>query len=305
MIDEVKIKTFVSLAKTLNFTETANEIFMTQQSVSRIIVNLEKQLNFLLFDRSKHYVALTEEGKEYYKIVVDLYRKYKDGVEAIQNRGAQANFCFAQMRDIDMGTSVPDSMQFFSSRYPEIKASGIRENPYILIRLLKEHKVDVIFLYAMCLDFQDIDMEIETLEIMQASLNIMISPHHDLALQNAPFKDLSRLPLILDVCEGETFQDFNARADIIRRIYGISSEQILKATDRENAYMMADMLYGIIADTSISRLACTQHLISYPVGKNMPVLAIWRKNEPNPHVASFARIVQQTVIDGVLRPQPE
>ena len=48
MISEQKIRLFLSLSETLNFTETANQLFITQQAVSKHIAQLEADLGFQL-----------------------------------------------------------------------------------------------------------------------------------------------------------------------------------------------------------------------------------------------------------------
>ena len=63
MMNEQKIRVFLSLANTLNFTETANELFITQQAVSKHISQMEEHLGFRLFVRSTHNVQLTPAGE--------------------------------------------------------------------------------------------------------------------------------------------------------------------------------------------------------------------------------------------------
>ena len=46
MINELSIKCFLTLCETLNFTETARVLYMTQQSVSKYIAKLEEDLGF-------------------------------------------------------------------------------------------------------------------------------------------------------------------------------------------------------------------------------------------------------------------
>lgn len=58
-----KLKTFVDLAKTLSFSETAENLFITQSSVSKHIKSLEKELNCQLFIRNNKKVILSPCGK--------------------------------------------------------------------------------------------------------------------------------------------------------------------------------------------------------------------------------------------------
>ena len=56
---------FFNLSHTLNFTETARQLFISQQAVSKNIAKLEKKVGFPLFYRSPHGVELTPWGKDY------------------------------------------------------------------------------------------------------------------------------------------------------------------------------------------------------------------------------------------------
>lgn len=58
-----RIQEFLILARSLNYTKAAESLFISQSVLSKHIVELEKELNVKLFERSTHGVALTDEGK--------------------------------------------------------------------------------------------------------------------------------------------------------------------------------------------------------------------------------------------------
>ncbi|HAT53849.1 MAG TPA: hypothetical protein DCW31_01105 [Lactobacillus sp.] len=62
-MNSTQIKCFLSLARTLNFTKSANELFLSQSTVSKNIKNLEKELQVSLFNRDYHKIELTEQGR--------------------------------------------------------------------------------------------------------------------------------------------------------------------------------------------------------------------------------------------------
>lgn len=64
-MDTVHLRLFLSLAKTLNFTKTANEFYVTQPTVSNYIKILENNVGVTLLKRDSHSVSLTPEGKEF------------------------------------------------------------------------------------------------------------------------------------------------------------------------------------------------------------------------------------------------
>ena len=72
------LETFLTLAETLNFTEAARRLNLTQPSVSRQIKQLEDDLNAKLFIRDKHAVRLSREGKELRVTITPLLEEIQD-----------------------------------------------------------------------------------------------------------------------------------------------------------------------------------------------------------------------------------
>ncbi len=62
-MDTNKLRTFLDLADTLSFSETAENLYTTQSSISKQIKSLEKELDTTLFIRNNRHVKLSEAGK--------------------------------------------------------------------------------------------------------------------------------------------------------------------------------------------------------------------------------------------------
>lgn len=58
-----QIECFLEAARTLNFTEAASHLYISQQGLSRQIASLEKELELRLFDRTTRDVRLTRSGE--------------------------------------------------------------------------------------------------------------------------------------------------------------------------------------------------------------------------------------------------
>lgn len=74
-MDLESIKTFLILSKTLNYTRTADILFVSQSTVSSRISELEKELDLKLFERNNRNVELTDKGRifsEYAQKMTDL-----------------------------------------------------------------------------------------------------------------------------------------------------------------------------------------------------------------------------------------
>ncbi len=76
----------VSLSKTLSFTQTASEFYITQSALTKHITNLENELKVRLFTRGRKGVALTKAGEAFVdgaKDVLSAYGKTLDRVSQV------------------------------------------------------------------------------------------------------------------------------------------------------------------------------------------------------------------------------
>ena len=83
------LRVFVAVAEQLSFTRAAERLHLTQQSVSRTVSELERELGVTLLERTTREVRLTPAG-------VSLLR---DGVEAVR----AADAAFVRAREIGTG----------------------------------------------------------------------------------------------------------------------------------------------------------------------------------------------------------
>jgi LysR family positive regulator for ilvC len=74
-MDNRELKIFQHLAKSLHFSSTSRECYISPSSLTRMIQRLEQELGVQLFERDNRTVRLTEAG--------ELFREYAD--ESLQN----------------------------------------------------------------------------------------------------------------------------------------------------------------------------------------------------------------------------
>ncbi len=67
MLEDFKLKTFVTVCKTRSFTVAARMLGVTQPAVSQNVSELEKSLGVTLFDRARGNISLTPDGEEFKK----------------------------------------------------------------------------------------------------------------------------------------------------------------------------------------------------------------------------------------------
>ena len=74
------IECFLTLANTLNYTEAADRLYITQSALSRLILQMEEELGVVLFSRSRRGVELTAAGRSFYNDSIQFLKMYSDGI---------------------------------------------------------------------------------------------------------------------------------------------------------------------------------------------------------------------------------
>ena len=80
-----QLECFVTVAKTLNYAKTAEQLSMTQPAVSRQIKSLENELGVQLFQRTTRSVTLTQIGRQFLsdaRQILDIYFRSKEWMES-------------------------------------------------------------------------------------------------------------------------------------------------------------------------------------------------------------------------------
>jgi DNA-binding transcriptional LysR family regulator len=138
------MKEFLSLADTLNFSRSADELFMAQSVLTRHIQGIEEEFGVRLFSRSTHGVALLDEGRIAYSELAEIVAKYDAlaGVLASRAKGLTGN-----LRIGILYYAIEDYMESiigsYERSYPNIEVSIESCQPPQLNRDLLAGRIDV------------------------------------------------------------------------------------------------------------------------------------------------------------------
>lgn len=172
-----QLKYFVKTAQTLNFSEAARALFVTQSTLSQQIRCLEQELGVDLFSRSSHSVILTESGEHLLPIAI---RTLQD-----------AEQCFVQISDLKQMLSgtlnigitytfapiLTESVKEFTSQYPGVKLNITCGTMSDVLEMLKERKVD----FVLCFKPNAVDEEIDSHILFDNQLSVIVSRNHPLS----------------------------------------------------------------------------------------------------------------------------
>lgn len=88
MVERISsLQLFCRVARTGSFTMAGKEIGLSQPSVSRVISNLEKELQVALFVRSTHAMRLTEAGEDYLARIEPILSALDEAEHAARGTG--------------------------------------------------------------------------------------------------------------------------------------------------------------------------------------------------------------------------
>lgn len=125
-MDIRQIRAFIAVANNLNFTKAAEEIFVTQSSISKIIKSLEDEIGTQLFYRSPK-IELTDSGKELYKRSLHIISLIDSIPDEIQN--------IADLKKGEIKIGIPPIIG--SSFFPQIIGEFKSLYPNIDIKLIE------------------------------------------------------------------------------------------------------------------------------------------------------------------------
>ena len=131
----------LTIAKKENMTKAAEELFVTQSTLSQYLSKLESELGTPLFYRSKGRLTLTPAGSLYIeaaKKVMSIKNNLYQNIQNIENRGhitvgVTSQFGLTMLTDI-----IPE----FKVRYPDIIIEISETNLPGLTRMILEESID-------------------------------------------------------------------------------------------------------------------------------------------------------------------
>lgn len=144
-MDIRQLQYFVGIAETGRFSEASKMLFVTQSAVSQQIKLLEEELGTQLFVRQAHSVTLTESGRELFPLAKNVL----NGVAECHNRISDLKGLMCGTLNIGLTYSIEpyvrETMLAFMSRYPKVKVNAYYKSLSDLLRMLKDHEIDIMF----------------------------------------------------------------------------------------------------------------------------------------------------------------
>ncbi len=143
-MDDFRLRVFITAARTLSFTRTAEQLCISQPAVSKHVGELESRYGLQLFTRRGSRLELTEAGRTLLasaERVADDYRRLE----------YEMSLCTGQTEgELRLGASttiaqylLPPILARFTTRFPKVRVSLLSGNSGQVEQALGDHAIDL------------------------------------------------------------------------------------------------------------------------------------------------------------------
>lgn len=285
---------FLILAETLNFRRAADRLHISQQAVSKSIMQLEEQCGVRLFERGRQSVTLTRAGSRlmpYATEVIAAAHRFEEAIGSLSDTrsgkiaiGATPTF---------LESLLPEVLTDFQQRYPRVSVKVERGDFSSLTNAMIGGELDVVLSTAP----QTLPRHLVTCKVIGQDRNvILVRRGHPLTGSNRPIscQDLASYPAMVTVnyTRGSDFvlQLFEAEGQL-PPAPALSIGSTLLAYDR----LESTDCWWVAPRLQVERKLQSGAFVALDVGIEDEiwdlVLATRRHSEPLHWVAGFQEIV--------------
>jgi len=285
------LRYFVTLAEELHFGRAAERLHIAQPPLSQQIRQLETELGFELFYRTKRKVGLSEAGEVFLVEVQQIFRQLEQAIilgrQVSRGEIGQLVIGFVSSAAYNI---LPDFLLQFRNKNPSINLELHELTTDEQLRRLKSGRIDVGFV-RLPVDENTYDSKI----IFQESLAIALPSNHSLAnqdkvsLQSLMEESFILFPRFLAPGLYDAIVSFCQQVGFSPRV---TQEAIQMQTIV--SLVAADMGVAIVPE-SLQNLRRTGVVYKYFVEETpqVSIAMIWRKNDFSVILNKFVRVAQE------------
>ena len=190
-----QLKYFVRAAERSNFTQAADELYITQSTLSHQIKELENSLNTLLFDRIGKRVKLTEAGEIMLHYARKTIRQAEEGQQALLDLNNKKTGRLIIGATYGLTELLIQSLTQFSEQFPDIEIQIIFASTDDLLHKMHHYEIDCMLSF---LPASHKDHLLEIIKLFSATLSLIVHESHPWsALRKVSLQKVSALSVVL------------------------------------------------------------------------------------------------------------
>ena len=236
MTFDFRLQVFHTVARRLNFTKAAKELFITQPAVTRHIQELEQQFKVKLFDRNGTHIRLAPAGKrllQHTEALFAVYRNLEFDMSTL-TEGHKGRLVLGGSMTV-APYIIPPILAAFHGRYPEVQVNLVSGNTQQIEQALEREEIDLGIVEG-----HSRNASIRYTEFMQDEIVLVSNPAHPLARrQSLRPEDLTKIPLLLREPGSGTLEVLaHALKGVGLRLSQLQKEMQLDSTEMIKSYLL-------------------------------------------------------------------
>lgn len=189
-----QLKYFVRAAELLNFTQAADELFITQSTLSHQIKELENSLNVLLFDRIGKRVKLTEAGEIMLEYARKTIRQGEEGKQVLMDLNNVKAGKIVVGSTYGLVNLLLQSVMAFNEEFPDIHIEIVLGSTVDLMQKIRSYEIDCMLSFMPSSEGNQLDIT----PLFSANLSLILHKSHPWStLKKIALQKITELPLVL------------------------------------------------------------------------------------------------------------
>jgi len=192
-MNDRQAKYIIAIAEEGSISKAAEKLFITQPSLSQVLISVEKKYGVKLFKRSSHMMALTEAGETFVdsvREIVQIERRLEQHLQEISSEFAG---------EIIVGISaskglyiLPAVLPEFHKKFPKVDVKVFEEVSSVLEDSLLKKRIDLAVM-----NYHYIHSQLEYVNLSEEEMLLVVPPGHKLAKKSCKSPEAgARLPSI-------------------------------------------------------------------------------------------------------------
>lgn len=289
-----QLRCFLAVAKTLNYTQAAQEMFVSQSAVSKQIQTLEQEFQVQLFRRDRHSVALTPAGAFLAERFDALIRQMNEAVEQAQSMAAQPQdqFRIAALPFLDITRIAPRLFDDFARTCPGCRLNMESYSLEELLSAFYDERVDAILVRT----FDAVKgRAVVRFPISRGTTHIYFSgklfPNCQ-EISRLKLRDFDGTTVFLQT---QNRCDYHRRPNAFRKNYGFFPGEIRYVPSWDTILSQVYLGYGVTLAGPSFRITREEDLCSVPTRgsrSDCGVDVVWSALGKNPHLPAFQQVIR-------------
>ncbi len=189
-----QLRYFIEVCRWGNITKAAQELHISQPSVSAAIKELENEFGVLLFQRINGRLKITEEGKFFLVRAYRLVSSCDELERSMRTSGTEKKKLTIGLTPMIASSIFPSLYEGFYEKYPDTEFEIVEQGSITIHDRLTEGSIDLAIALLSVMD----TAVFKTKPLLHTEFCLCVSENHPLAKKECIYtEDMNNLPLAL------------------------------------------------------------------------------------------------------------